>query len=580
MGVGQEKYVYSKRYYFFALLLTGLFAESSSAYALTGSQLQDAAQQNDRIQREQQIQQQQDMEKSEETGRPQTNIQVPAPVLPKGKGEGCRNIKRIQLLDATHMSKKEEAKIIAPFAGKCLGVNEIEKLMSDVTAFYINKGYVTTRIYLPAQDLSTGTLKLQIVAGKVSEIKTNEKQTQIHNLGMLFPGVAGGDLNLRDFEQGVDQINRLLSNHATIDIQPGTEPGDSVVVINNKPDAQPWHFNSTFDNYGSDTTGRNQIGVTASFDNIAGLQDFTSIGLHKSLPINDFYHQATSDNILIALPFGYWTLTGTYTQSDYDTTLTPATPQHLNGSEDVAALTVDYVVYRNQTDKATLTAALTNDISDTYIDALEVPQSSHTITYATLSGNYSKQINGATATLGAGYSRGLHFLDASTDAPDLPSATPHAEFDKFTVTAGYTKPFTYDQQNLSFSSQFSGQYAPNALYGSQQISLGGIYTVRGFLDEAIANDDGYFLRNDLTLLKSYTINGHTISFRPMVALDVGSAGSVHPGTEDGTLVGAAVGADVSLRAFDLNILAGHPLVRPSDVTDPGYNILSRLSVTF
>jgi hemolysin activation/secretion protein len=79
---------------------------------------------------------------------------------------------------------------------------------------------------------------------------------------------------------------------------------------------------------------------------------------------------------------------------------------------------------------------------------------------------------------------------------------------------------------------------------------------------------------------TYTINGHTINFRPMAALDIGSVGSVHPGTQNGTLVGAAVGADVSLRALDLNILAGHPLVRPSAVADPGYNILSRLSVTF
>jgi len=561
------------------LLAAALLAESTAAFALTPTQLQDAAQQSDRIQREQQIQQQEDTDNSLNTGRPQTSIQVPAPPVPKGTGAGCRKIKRVLLLDATHMSQKENDALVTPYAKKCLGVDDIEKLMSDVTSFYIKKGYVTTRIYLPAQDLSKGTLKLQVVPGTVSQIRTDEKKTQINYLGNIFPDAAGQDLNLRDYEQGIDQINRLLSNHATIDIKPGEEPGDSVIVINNTPDKH-WHLASTMDNYGPDNTGRNEVGTTASFDNIAGLEDFTSIGLHKSLPLNDLGHQATSDNILISVPFGYSTLTANYSQSDYDTTLTPATPQHMDGNEDIASLTLDHVVYRNQTDKATVSAALTNDIANTFIDNQLVTVSSHTLTYATFSGNYSTQIEGGSATLGAGYSRGLHFLNAATDATDLESSIPHAQFDKYTLTAGYTKPFTVDKQNLSFSSQFSGQYAPYALYGSQQISLGGLYTVRGFIDEAIANDDGFFLRNDLTLLKNYTVGLQTVSFRPMAAIDVGAAGSVHPGTQDGTLAGAAVGADLACGPFDFNVLGGHPLIRPGTVYDPGYNALGRLSVTF
>jgi hemolysin activation/secretion protein len=550
-----------------------------TALALTPAQLQDAQQQNDTIQREQQMQQQEDTERALKTGRPQTNIQVPAPPLQKGKGEGCRNIKRIMLLGATHMSKKEEHKLTAPYAGKCLGVNEIEKLMSDVTAFYINKGFVTTRIYLPAQDLSTGTLNVQIVPGKVSEIKTDTSKTRINYLGNLFPGVAGHDLNLRDFEQGIDQINRLLSNNATIDIKPGTEPGDSIVTINNKPAAQPWHLNSTLDNYGASNTGRDQVGMTASFDNIAGLEDFTSLGLHKTLPLNENAHQATADNILISVPMGYSTLTFNYNQSNYDSTIHTGN-LHLNGDDNAATVTLDHVVYRDQTSKASVNAALTNDITNTFINNQLITVSSRTLTYVTFGGNYSTQIKGGTATLGAGYSRGLRLLNALVDSADIVSSTPHAQFDKYTLNAGYARPFSYDKQNFSFSSQFSGQYAPDALYGSQQISVGGQYTVRGFQDEALANDDGYFLRNDLTWLKTASIKGHTINFRPLVALDVGSVGSVHPGTPHGTLVGAAVGTDLASGPFDFNILGGHPVVRPSSVPDPGLNILSRLSVTF
>lgn len=566
---------------FLLILAMGIMGESSTAQALTAGQIQQGQQENDRIQRQQQLQQQEDMQKSLKTGRPQTVITVPPPSVQKGHGEGCRFIKQITLLNPVHMSDKEKDKLLKPYVGKCLGVNDIEKLMSDVTAFYINKGYVTTRVYLPAQDLMKGTLKLQIVAGKVSEITTDEKKSQIAHMENLFPGVVDNDLNLRDFEQGIDQINRLLSNNATIDIKPGEEPGESIVAINNNEQTH-WHFNTTLDNYGAATTGRDQVGATASFDNIAGFEDFTSLGVHKTIPFDSNMHQASSENVLISVPFGYTTYTAAYTESNYNSSIVSgANVLHLNGTEDNASGTIDHVVYRDQKSKASVTASLTNDVTNTFIDQQLINVSSRTLTYATVGGNISTQIKGGTATASIGYTRGLRAFGALADQTGINSAVPHAQFDKYTLAAGYVKPFTVDHQSLFFSSQFSGQYAPYTLYGSQQFSIGGIYTVRGFVDEGLANDNGYYVRNDLTLNKSYTSkNGQTVSFRPFVAVDAGSVGSVHAGTQAGTLVGAAVGTDVAFRAFDFNILAGHPLIVPSKVDSPGFNALSRLSITF
>lgn len=49
----------------------------------------------------------------------------------------------------------------------------------------------------------------------------------------IFPGVKGSVLQLRDIEQGLDQLNRLPSNNATMRIEPGAEAGSSRVLINN-----------------------------------------------------------------------------------------------------------------------------------------------------------------------------------------------------------------------------------------------------------------------------------------------------------------------------------------------------------
>lgn len=53
---------------------------------------------------------------------------------------------------------------------------------------------------------------------------------------MAFPGVkTGWPLNLRDIEEGVDQMNRLPSCDVQIKIEPGGRPGTSLVVIEDSP---------------------------------------------------------------------------------------------------------------------------------------------------------------------------------------------------------------------------------------------------------------------------------------------------------------------------------------------------------
>lgn len=54
--------------------------------------------------------------------------------------------------------------------GHCLGVKGINLLMSVLQNRMIDSGYVTSRVLAPPQDLTKGTLTLQLVAGKISQM--------------------------------------------------------------------------------------------------------------------------------------------------------------------------------------------------------------------------------------------------------------------------------------------------------------------------------------------------------------------------------------------------------------------------
>lgn len=61
----------------------------------------------------------------------------------------------------------------------------------------------------------------------------------------------------------------------------------------------------------------------------------------------------------------------------------------------------------------------------------------------------------------------------------------------------YTKKIIIPKINLLFNlaTELDSQYAYQTLYGSEQFSVGGYYSVRGFRENYINGDSGYYFRN-------------------------------------------------------------------------------------
>jgi hemolysin activation/secretion protein len=572
------------RKFFMLCLLVGasICSVSNAAYAQTPEEVNRAIQETTRIQREQQLRQQEDIQRSIENRRPATQLEMPTVKSPTGKGEGCHNINDIKINGATIMPARAQNKIIKNYTRKCLGVAEIQSILSDITAYYIEKGYPTSRVYLPVQDLSSGTLLIDVVEGRLGDIQLKDGQNRSFSQTTAFPHLIGGVLNLRDFEQGLDQINRLQSNNASLDIAPGEQVGESVVVINNEP-GKRWHANTVFDNYGTKSTGRRQVAGTLSYDNLFGLNDFISVTRRETLPIHKRGSHSTSSNAIISVPFGYATFTGGWSYSNYESSLVTnnSTRLLLDGDNRAVFGTIDYVAYRDQKNKVTLSTTLTDKKSRNYIEKNLLTVSSRQLSVLDLNALWTTQLLGGSASLGIGYSRGLKLFGSLKDAPGQNGDLPKAQFDKYTLNASWFRPFMLYDQNLSWSSQLTAQAASDTLYGSEQISVGGIYTVRGFHEQSRANDDGYYIRNDLTLRKSLgNIYGAPVQFNPFLALDAGAVTGRAPGTPHGTLIGAGAGFNLSAGIANINFFAGHPIEKPDALKNEGWTTFGRLSVSF
>lgn len=87
----------------------------------------------------------------------------------------------------------------------------------------MQRGYITSRAFLTEQDLSQGKLIIPVLEEKLESIRIDGKHSRM--LKMAFTRLEGNILNLRDIEQGMEQINRVRRTPVQIEIQPSSRPG-------------------------------------------------------------------------------------------------------------------------------------------------------------------------------------------------------------------------------------------------------------------------------------------------------------------------------------------------------------------
>jgi hypothetical protein len=119
--------------------------------------------------------------------------------------------------------------------------------------------------------------------------------------------------------------------------------------------------------------------------------------------------------------------------------------------------------------------------------------------------------------------------------------------------------------------QLTGQYAgSDVLYGVEQISVGGYYTVRGFPDVSLSGDNGAYLRTDLTLTPGFLkgLLGSDDKVDLFVGYDVGRIWG-HYGADDGVMSGMSYGVKWGNDDLSVQMSVTSPIKYPHTMEKPG-----------
>jgi hemolysin activation/secretion protein len=279
-----------------ALLLTGFWALSLPLFA--------APLPSDQILRNEQ--QRLDLQREQQQRRPDVFLTPSAPAVlppPAPVAGPCFTVRRIEFEGAPADWLPWLQPAANRLSGQCLDINAINQLVASLTDLLVERGFVTSRVYVPEQNLQSGVLRLVVIPGRVQSILLPDGTSDL-SLRAAFPVHPGDILNLRDLEQGLEQLGRPSSQQATMELLPGDAPGESIVRVK-RIRTRPVHLLLSEDNSGQMATGKNQLTGQVNADNVIGINDVLTVS--QSQDADEVAHpRSKSQSFSWLLPWGKW----------------------------------------------------------------------------------------------------------------------------------------------------------------------------------------------------------------------------------------------------------------------------------
>jgi hemolysin activation/secretion protein len=460
-------------------------------------------------------------------------------------------------------------RVASQAAGMCLGTTGINMLMSALQNRLVDHGYITTRVVAPQQDLKAGRLTLAVVPGNIREVRLASISDRYVTLYGAFPAREGNLLDLRDIEQGLENLQRVPTVRASMEIEPGDKPGESDIALSWQQ-SRMWRIGASLDDSGSRSTGRMQGGLTLYGDNLLSLSDtlYFSAGSSLHAPAGKGTHNYTGQ---FSLPFGYWMTSLTASSNSYYQTVAGYNSDYrYSGDSRNIDWLLSRVLHRNGSQKTTFSWDIIARSSKNYVDGTEIDVQRRRTSAWKMSLQHRHYIAAATLDAGVSYQRGTRWFGA------IPASEEYFDEDmalgKITqINAGLDVPFALFAQSFRYGVTYLRQISNTPLTPQDQFSIGNRWSVRGFDGErSLSADGGWYVRSELAW--QTPLSGQQL----YLGADYGEVGGHGSDLLIGKhLAGGVLGLRGALLGAGYDAFIGIPLSKPDGyITDPvtlGFN---------
>ncbi len=456
------------------------------------------------------------------------------------------------------------SKEVEQFANHCIGVEGLKNIIAYLNEGLVEKGFVTSKVSLPRQNLRDGILKLQFHAGVVDTIvfssKSNGEEKLKKGEHFFFPFTKGDILNIRDLEQGVENISRLKSQTAKVRIVPGRQQDSSKVVLDRAVKAEDTlRGGITLSNSGNRDVSKTQASVYIVNENGLGIGDVFNISANSSVEKVDSENLSQSLSAQYSVPIGYSHLNFSHTYTRFSQVVSGTTARFVSsGSSHSTKANLKHTFYRDASTKVLLHGGLSFRSSNSFLDDIELLVQRRNTVNVDVGGRLEKHFSdGLAMEVDLSIRKGVGWFGAEHDLIDVVEGGATLRPYIWNLSLDVKKPILSD--SWLYSSRIYAQHTDDNILTNEQFSIGSRYSVRGFDGESVLlAESGLYWRNEWQKKPGSQTEGSWYG-----GLDAGIVYGPSSGQLSGkSLVGMAFGWRGELKSIYIDASIGIPIIKP------------------
>lgn len=409
-------------------------------------------------------------------------------------------VKGFQFEGNTVFSEKELGKVLSEFIGQEITFTDLSKISDKITDYYVRQGYINSGAYIGVSQnqslqVDNAIVTVSIVEGRIEKINIVGGQ-RLHNY--IRARIPQPILNNKRLLSALQLLQQdPLIEKISASLKDGGKPSQAILNIYVQP-KQEFKVNGGLDNYRSPVIGTLQRRIDLSHANLLGLGDGLNVGyrntdgsnaiaLSYSVPINssnstiNFVYANVSNNI-IEQPFNSLDIVGdarAYELSFRQPLLRQASTS--STQELALGLTVSRLESESSLQNTPFPISVGADASGrTRVFALRFFQ------------DWSHRGLDQSLYARSTFSFGLDALD-STINPEPPDG----RFFSWVGEALWLKRLGNSNSSLVVRSRLQLSDRPLPVF--EQISIGGINSVRGYRQDSFISDNGFLLSTELRI---------------------------------------------------------------------------------
>lgn len=384
--------------------------------------------------------------------------------------------------------------LVAGFLGKDSTLADLYRAADALTRYYQAHGYGVARATVPEQQLTNGTVTLQVVEGKIGKVAfEGVGRTRESALRHQSEALQSGDVYTdKAMDRAVLLVNDLPAVQAQAVLEPGSEFGTADLTYKVQEDPA-FSGQASVDNYGRKDVGRWRFNAEFDVASLAGIGDRLSANLtHSETNLLNF--GGLSYSLPLGPPGGR--LTANYNQTEYRVGGLNPYVITIRGDSKNGGLSYLFPEERSRLENFYWGAGFQHESSDsnaaitsktktptgikTTSDSLG---SGSSINFLQLTSYYNRtREDGANFSLsGTLNSNGRH----------NDGVHPTHERLRLELDEGYVTPL-FGSGTWTLVTRSAGVWSPEPLNDTNKYSLGGPDSVRGYLPAEVRGDSGLF----------------------------------------------------------------------------------------